>query len=211
MNEAISTQTAAIISYHPPIFKPLSSFTLTNPLQKSLLLCAAHGISVFSPHTALDRVNGGINDWLCDVVRTDSPGSVEYIRAPKEGELNGQGRLVRFEQPMELDNLVSSIKKGLVLSAGKCPVNSYSSMTIHLYHAQQSNLADLLTRVQTRSHQWLYAPEVVVLCCLVSTRMSTSQENCPMSVYLPASLPLVRLTSPFFSTRCWRQLRAVGT
>ena len=133
MNEAISTQTAAIISYHPPIFKPLSSFTLTNPLQKSLLLCAAHGISVFSPHTALDSVKGGINDWLSDIVRTEFPGSVEYVGAPKEDDLGGEGRLVRFEKPVELDNLADVIKKGLAVPAGTSPTNCYSSMVIHLF------------------------------------------------------------------------------
>ena len=120
VEEAIGTRTAAIISYHPPIFKPLSSFTLTNPLQKSLLLCAAQGISVFSPHTALDSVKGGINDWLSDIVRTAAPGSVEYVGAPKEDDLGGEGRLVRFQQPVELGSLVSTIKKGLGLSAGMC-------------------------------------------------------------------------------------------
>jgi len=117
VEEALSTRTAAIISYHPPIFKPLTSFTLSNPLQKSLLLCGARGISVFSPHTALDSVKGGINDWLSDIVRTDFPGSVEYIGAPKEDDLGGEGRLVRFQQPVELNNLVNVIKKGLALSA----------------------------------------------------------------------------------------------
>jgi putative NIF3 family GTP cyclohydrolase 1 type 2 len=133
VDEAISTQTAAIVSYHPPIFKPLSSFTLTNPLQKSLLLCAAHGISVFSPHTALDSVKGGINDWLSDIVRTASPGSVEFIGGPKEDDLGGQGRLVRFQQPVELDNLVNVVKKGLALSAGTFPTNSCTSMVSQLF------------------------------------------------------------------------------
>ena len=121
VEEAINTPTAAIISYHPPIFKPLSSLTLANPLQKSLLLCAAHGISVFSPHTALDSVKGGINDWLSDIVRVAAPGSVGYVGAPKEDDLGGEGRLVRFQQPVELDSLVKAIKKGLGLPAGVCP------------------------------------------------------------------------------------------
>lgn len=118
VEEAISTPTAAIISYHPPIFKPLSSFTLANPLQKSLLLCAAQGISVFSPHTALDSVKGGVNDWLSDIIRSVAPGSVEYIGTPKEDDLGGEGRLVRFQQPVELGDLLYAIKKELALSVG---------------------------------------------------------------------------------------------
>ena len=132
VEEAISTQTAAIISYHPPIFKPLSSFTLANPLQNSLLLCAAKGISVFSPHTALDSVKGGINDWLSGIVLVAAPGSVEYVGAPKEDGLGGEGRLVRFQQPAELDVLVNAIKKGLALSAGTYSPTTYTSAVTQL-------------------------------------------------------------------------------
>ncbi|KAI5982854.1 GTP cyclohydrolase 1 type 2/Nif3 [Pisolithus marmoratus] len=64
LEEALHPSTALVISYHPPIFKPLSSFTLANPLQASLLRLAAVGVSVYSPHTALDAVKGGINDFL---------------------------------------------------------------------------------------------------------------------------------------------------
>ena len=85
VEEATGTQTAAAISYHPQIFKLLSSFTLANLLQKSLLLCVAQGISVFSPHTTLDSVKGRINDWLSAIVQTAyPPGSVEYVGVPKK-------------------------------------------------------------------------------------------------------------------------------
>ena len=140
VEEAISTQTAAIISYHPPIFKPLSSFTLTNPLQKSLLLCAAQGISIFSPHTALDSVKGGINDWLSDIVRTVSPGSAEYIGDSKEDDLGGEGRLVRFQHPVELDSLVNVIKKGLALSAGMWPVSGSTSVFTRFFRVLKVQL-----------------------------------------------------------------------
>jgi putative NIF3 family GTP cyclohydrolase 1 type 2 len=68
MDEALSSPTAFVVSYHTPIFKPLSRFTLANKLQTSLLRCAAAGISVYTPHSALDSVNDGINDWLVDIV-----------------------------------------------------------------------------------------------------------------------------------------------
>lgn len=50
-----------------------------------------------------------------------APGSVGYVGAPKEDDLGGEGRLVRFQQPVELDSLVKAIKKGLGLPAGVCP------------------------------------------------------------------------------------------
>ena len=147
IRRAISTRTAAVTSYHPPIFKPLSSFTLENPLQKSLL-CAAQDISVFSPPTVLDSVKGGINDWLSGTVQTAALGFVEYVGAPKEDDLGGEGRLVRFEQPVGLDSLVNVIKKGLALTSVTCPTNSYT----HLYRHPESSTWPLASPTFRRHH-----------------------------------------------------------
>lgn len=42
--------------------------TLENTQQNSLLRLAQEGISVYSPHTAIDAAPGGLNDWLADIV-----------------------------------------------------------------------------------------------------------------------------------------------
>jgi putative NIF3 family GTP cyclohydrolase 1 type 2 len=41
---------------------------LANSQQTSLLKLAQEGISVYSPHTAVDAAPGGLNDWLADIV-----------------------------------------------------------------------------------------------------------------------------------------------
>jgi len=55
-------------------------------------------------------------------------GSVEYVGASKEEDLGGEGRLVRFQHPVELDSLVNVIKKGLALSAGVYPSSTQASI-----------------------------------------------------------------------------------
>ena len=52
----------------PIIFRGLKSLTLDDSQQQSLLRLAQEGISVYSPHTAVDSVPEGMADWLCDVV-----------------------------------------------------------------------------------------------------------------------------------------------
>lgn len=42
--------------------------TLADSQQKTLLRLAAEGISVYSPHTAIDCAPGGLGDWLADIV-----------------------------------------------------------------------------------------------------------------------------------------------
>jgi dinuclear metal center YbgI/SA1388 family protein len=61
---AKAAQCNVVIAYHPPIFSPLKS------IQADSLIFAAiqQGIAVYSPHTALDAVPGGVNDVLADVL-----------------------------------------------------------------------------------------------------------------------------------------------
>ncbi|KAI1915680.1 hypothetical protein LOZ65_005444 [Ophidiomyces ophidiicola] len=67
-DEAIEHGDSIVIAYHPIIFRGLKSITSSNTQQRTLLRLAAEGISVYSPHTAVDAVPGGMADWLCDIV-----------------------------------------------------------------------------------------------------------------------------------------------
>lgn len=64
MQEALDVNSDLIISYHPPIFKPLTRITQTNWKERIVSKCLAHQIALYSPHTAWDSVHGGVNDWL---------------------------------------------------------------------------------------------------------------------------------------------------
>ncbi|KAJ3511458.1 hypothetical protein NLJ89_g4089 [Agrocybe chaxingu] len=120
--ESLSKETSVIVAYHPTIFKGLQSFTLSNPLQASLLQCAAHGISVYSPHTALDSVWGGINDWLAEgLMKGKDDGEIRSLICEKlnaaSGESEGaEGRLVTLREPIGMDVLEKRIKSYLKLS-----------------------------------------------------------------------------------------------
>ncbi|KZP24146.1 NGG1p interacting factor 3 [Athelia psychrophila] len=135
--EALSTSTSVIIAYHPAIFKPLSSVTLSNPLQASLLQCAANGISVYSPHTSCDAVLGGVNDWLAEGVTAGSGPSVVEILGEKKldptGKLEGgEGRVVKLEKPIPMRELEARIKQHLGLSQIQVgyPMTSASEMEV---------------------------------------------------------------------------------
>ena len=53
-----------IVSYHPPIFTPLKRLTTSTFKERVILKVIEAKIAVYSPHTALDTVGGGVNDWL---------------------------------------------------------------------------------------------------------------------------------------------------
>jgi putative NIF3 family GTP cyclohydrolase 1 type 2 len=122
LSESVAKDTSIIVAYHPTIFNALKSFTLSNPLQTSLLHCAAQGISVYSPHTALDSVWGGVNDWLAEgLMKTKSDGEIRALVAeklnPSSGESEGgEGRIATLKEPIAIDVLEKRIKSHLKLS-----------------------------------------------------------------------------------------------
>lgn len=130
LEEALHPSTALVISYHPPIFKPLSSFTLATSLQASLLKLAAAGVSVYSPHTALDSVRGGVNDFLASglvdieastvgktVHDIERAGEVKFLSGTiKEEDEGGLGRLVVLHRETAIEVVVERIKDHLGLS-----------------------------------------------------------------------------------------------
>ena len=49
-----------IISYHPPIFRPLKRLTANSWKERIAVNCLTNRIAVFSPHTSLDAIQAGV-------------------------------------------------------------------------------------------------------------------------------------------------------
>ena len=60
-----------IVSHHPFIFKGLKSINEDNYISKKALELIRNGISVFSFHTRLDAVSGGVNDTLAELLELE--------------------------------------------------------------------------------------------------------------------------------------------
>ncbi|MCA9569681.1 MAG: Nif3-like dinuclear metal center hexameric protein [Myxococcales bacterium] len=66
LEEAIEADVDAVLAYHPTIFGGLKRLTSRVAHGPELLALARRGVHLYSPHTALDAVQGGINDWLLE-------------------------------------------------------------------------------------------------------------------------------------------------
>ena len=64
MTEAIDMKANMILSYHPPIFSALKRLTQRTWKERIVIKCIENRIAVYSPHTAFDALNGGVNDWM---------------------------------------------------------------------------------------------------------------------------------------------------
>ena len=111
--EAIAGGTDLIIAYHPVLFRPASRLDAGVSGDRALMKLIQKNIAVYSPHTALDAVLGGVNDWLADGV---GDGEVSVLN-PLDDTDAGQGRLVVLSRPVKLKTLTQRIKKYLGLKS----------------------------------------------------------------------------------------------
>ena len=101
--EAIQRKCACIIAYHPPLFEPVSRLSPERPADRRLIRLIESRIAVYSPHTALDMVEGGVNDWLAAGIQGKDAGSIAPIPY-------GPGRLLTFSKGLALKTVTDRVK-----------------------------------------------------------------------------------------------------
>ena len=109
---AIKGEYDVIVSHHPFIFKGLKSINEENYVAEKAVKLIKNGISVFSFHTRLDALGGGVNDCLCALLE------LENVSAFGEG---GIGRVGELPSPTSAEELALTVKellgaKGVLLS-----------------------------------------------------------------------------------------------
>ena len=118
VDEAIRKKIDLIVSYHPPIFKPISSLCTPSTGMESLVFqCVRKGMAIYSPHTALDAADGGTNDALAQLCGIHQTEPLEYVDAPKDDEC----KFMVFVPPQHLDKVAEAI-----FEAGAGQIGDYS-------------------------------------------------------------------------------------
>ena len=95
-----------IVSHHPLIFKPLSRLVEDAHISRKVIKLISNNVSVFSFHTRADKVVGGVNDQLCDLIG--------LYGAKPFGE-GGIGRIGQLDEEMTLEDFVYKVKDLLEL------------------------------------------------------------------------------------------------
>ncbi|MBI3835109.1 MAG: Nif3-like dinuclear metal center hexameric protein [Planctomycetes bacterium] len=73
VREAMDASIDFIVSYHPPIFKPIRSLVRPGTGMEALAYqCIREGVAIYTPHTALDAADGGTNDCLARLCGIDA-------------------------------------------------------------------------------------------------------------------------------------------
>lgn len=118
IKEAVEKDCSLIITHHPILFRKPSSVTTDSLIGTKLIELIKNNIDVYSSHTNLDKIQGGINDLIVNILGFEK-GTIMEICAGEEAQNSGVGRLVTLEKPLTLVSLCDNIKASLKISSLK--------------------------------------------------------------------------------------------
>ena len=110
LEQASQLHADIIVTHHPAIFRGIKQFTDQDWHSALLLEAARKDIAVYSAHTNLDSVAGGVNDVLAKLLNLEN---VEGLSG--EDTLEGIGRIGVLKEAVELKVFAENVKKALRL------------------------------------------------------------------------------------------------
>jgi dinuclear metal center YbgI/SA1388 family protein len=112
IQEALHRNCNLILTHHPILFRKPSSITTDSLLGKKLIEILKNNLNVYSSHTNLDVVSGGINDIVVEMLGFSKGQPMIPLDKSISGEKDGgTGRLVSLENGISLKDLCIKVKK----------------------------------------------------------------------------------------------------
>ncbi len=100
--EATAGKVQLIVTHHPVLFRATKSITSATIEGQILLELIEAGVDVYSPHTAFDNANLGINQWLAESLGFASVSPLRPFSRDFSGQQDisgGSGRIGVFSEP----------------------------------------------------------------------------------------------------------------
>ena len=107
VQQAVGQKADMLITHHPPIFKPLKNICDSSWQSDLLLKCIENGIAVYSAHTSLDSVLGGVNDVLAEKLGLEK--TVSLVK--NDANCGALGRVGYLPQKMEFEKICADCKR----------------------------------------------------------------------------------------------------
>ncbi|MDU0331890.1 MULTISPECIES: Nif3-like dinuclear metal center hexameric protein [Paenibacillus] len=79
VDEAIALEADLIVAHHAIIYRPLAHLQSDTPMGKVYEKLIKNDIAVYIAHTNLDVTDGGMNDWMAEVLGIESADSLEDV------------------------------------------------------------------------------------------------------------------------------------
>ncbi|XP_008068965.1 NIF3-like protein 1 isoform X2 [Carlito syrichta] len=110
MEEALQKKVDLILSYHPPIFRPLKHITWATWKERLVIRALENRVGIYSPHTAYDAAPQGVNHWLAKGLGPCTSRPIRPSKAPN-CPTEGTHRVeVNVNHNRDLDKVMSAMK-----------------------------------------------------------------------------------------------------
>jgi dinuclear metal center YbgI/SA1388 family protein len=114
LDEALERQVDLVVAYHPPLFKGQKRLRASAPSERVLVRALEAKLPIYSPHTALDAAENGVNDWLARGLGAGkSQALVPHTNAATPNTALGAGRLLELSTPISVVEAVARLKAHL--------------------------------------------------------------------------------------------------
>ena len=114
VDEAIMLGCQLIISHHPLLFHGLKQVCGQTPQARIVQMAIKHDIAIYSAHTSLDSVVGGINTRLADKLGITDYKMLAVSHQPSEvSSQTGLGIIGTLPQPMRYEDFITHVRETL--------------------------------------------------------------------------------------------------
>lgn len=113
VEEAVSSGADLLVSYHPPIFSGLKRLRRDVHGEAGVLRLVEAGLAVYSPHTALDAAQGGMNDWLAGLIGAGAAVPLLPCAPTLARPSEGAGRRLALSEPATLDVIAGRVRASI--------------------------------------------------------------------------------------------------
>ncbi|MCG3136210.1 MAG: GTP cyclohydrolase 1 type 2 [Phycisphaerae bacterium] len=123
IEEAIGYGAQLLVSYHPPIYQPISRLRADSSGMDALVWQAIQaGLAIYSPHTALDAAAEGTNDVLARMCE-----GVDIRPLPATPASSSECKVVVFVPPLQVEAVAETMS-----SAGAGIIGAYQRCSFRL-------------------------------------------------------------------------------
>uniref|UniRef100_F7FUK4 NIF3-like protein 1 n=1 Tax=Monodelphis domestica TaxID=13616 RepID=F7FUK4_MONDO len=111
MEEALQRKADLILSYHPPIFRPLKRITWKTWKERLVIRALENRIAVYSPHTAYDALPQGVNNWLAKGIGVCTSLPIHPSKAPNCPTTGTHRVEFNINDTPSMDKFMSAVKE----------------------------------------------------------------------------------------------------
>ncbi|XP_051839771.1 NIF3-like protein 1 [Antechinus flavipes] len=111
MEEAIQMKADLILSYHPPIFRPLKHITWKTWKERLVIRALENRIGIYSPHTAYDASPQGVNNWLAKGLGCCTSLPIHPSKAPSYPTIGTHRVEFNINDTPSMDKFMSAVRE----------------------------------------------------------------------------------------------------